>query len=43
MKRESTTLALGDVAPDFTLTYEGAPWRLYEHLPIALIFNRGVF
>jgi hypothetical protein len=43
MPRESTTLEVGDLAPDFTLPYQGAPWRLAENLPIALFFNRGVF
>lgn len=43
MPRESTTLQVGEIAPDFTLDYQGAPWRLYDHLPIALIFNRSVY
>ncbi|HLO02202.1 MAG TPA: hypothetical protein VK191_03735 [Symbiobacteriaceae bacterium] len=43
MPRSSTTLQVGDLAPDFTLDDQGAPWRLSAHLPIALIFNRSVY
>jgi hypothetical protein len=43
VSRPSTTLQVGDLAPAFTLTYQGAPWRLADHLPVALFFNRGVF
>lgn len=43
MPRDSTTLQVGDLAPEFTLTHEGAPWRLTDHLPALLLFNRSVY
>lgn len=44
MATRSKTLAVGARAPEFSLsTPAGEPWRLGEHLPLALFFFRTVF
>ena len=44
MARPSTTLEVGDIAPEFRLfTVTGTSWRLSQNLPVALYFGRGTF
>jgi peroxiredoxin len=42
--RDSSTLKVGDAAPNFVLSDSaGQLWQMEEHLPLALFFFRGTW